>query len=232
MNVKSFEKNEEGRDYVVGDVHGNFTKLQQALERIGFNPERDRLFSVGDLVDRGPESEKALEWLEFPWFFPVQGNHEDMAIRWPEGNMDGSNYLQNGGGWNLANPDSVQRDIAEALRVLPIGIEVETNAGLVGIVHAECAGNDWIAFREALNGDYPQSAKKRLIQEALWARHRITYGLTDEVLGVHALIVGHTPVERKTVLGNVHYIDTGGWMPAQFGQREFTILDLATLEAV
>lgn len=232
MNVQRFKKNEQGRDYIVGDIHGNFSFLEKELARIRFNEVKDRLFSVGDLVDRGPESEVALDWLAKPWFHAVRGNHEDMAIRWPEGRMDGANYLQNGGAWNLGNPESLQRDIAESLRILPIGIEIETDAGLVGIVHAECAGSDWVAFRELLSGDYPQSAKNRIIQEALWARHRITYGLTDEVLGVRAVVSGHTPVEEVTKLGNVFYIDTGGWLQGRFEWARFTILDAETLEAV
>ena len=52
-----------GRDWVVGDVHGCFTTLREALLAIDFEHGRDRLFSVGDLIDRGPNSIEALEWL-------------------------------------------------------------------------------------------------------------------------------------------------------------------------
>ena len=59
------------RDWVVGDVHGCFETLRQALRGIDFEYGRDRLFSVGDLIDRGPNSIGALEWLETnasrPW---------------------------------------------------------------------------------------------------------------------------------------------------------------------
>ena len=86
-----------GRDLIVGDVHGCFTKLRASLDAVGFNLERDRLFSVGDLVDRGPESDRALEWLAQPWFHAISGNHEDMAIRWPLGFMFAGHYVSNGG---------------------------------------------------------------------------------------------------------------------------------------
>ena len=49
-------QNTVGRDIAVGDIHGCFTELQRGLDTIGFDPCTDRLFSVGDLVDRGPES--------------------------------------------------------------------------------------------------------------------------------------------------------------------------------
>lgn len=39
-----------------GDIRGCFNRLQAGLELLGFDPDKDRLFSVGDLVDWGPES--------------------------------------------------------------------------------------------------------------------------------------------------------------------------------
>ena len=52
----------------------------------------------------------------------------------------------------------------------------------------------------------------------------------DLIVGdVRAVVVGHTPLERMTSLGNTIYIDTGGWLPARYGNRDFTILDAATL---
>lgn len=64
-----FERNRNGRDFAVGDVHGCFTALQAALDAIGFSPEVDRLFCAGDLVDRGPESHLVVSWLDKSWFF-------------------------------------------------------------------------------------------------------------------------------------------------------------------
>lgn len=72
--------NIRGRDLAVGDIHGHFQRLEKCLEAVRFDPAVDRLFSVGDLVDRGPHSEAALEWLAQPWFHAVQGNHEALAI--------------------------------------------------------------------------------------------------------------------------------------------------------
>lgn len=83
--VARFARNPLGRDLIAGDVHGHFSRLAAALDAVAFDPVRDRLFSVGDLVDRGPESDHALDWLARPWFYAVSGNHEDMAIRWPRG---------------------------------------------------------------------------------------------------------------------------------------------------
>src|SRR3546814_1255791 len=48
--------NDIGRDFIVGDLHGCLDLLQAELTRIEFDRSKDRLFSVGDLVDRGPDS--------------------------------------------------------------------------------------------------------------------------------------------------------------------------------
>ncbi|MEF8730790.1 MAG: symmetrical bis(5'-nucleosyl)-tetraphosphatase [Candidatus Accumulibacter meliphilus] len=48
--------------YAIGDIQGCFDSLQQLLEKCRFNPARDRVWFVGDLVNRGPRS---LETLRF-----------------------------------------------------------------------------------------------------------------------------------------------------------------------
>jgi bis(5'-nucleosyl)-tetraphosphatase (symmetrical) len=46
--------------YVVGDVQGCHAELRALLERCSFDPARDRLWLVGDLVNRGPDSLQTL----------------------------------------------------------------------------------------------------------------------------------------------------------------------------
>ena len=76
------DANTTGRDFIVGDLHGCRGMLDTLLEYAGFDASQDRLFSVGDLVDRGPDSEGCLDLLREPWFFPVMGNHDAMLLAW------------------------------------------------------------------------------------------------------------------------------------------------------
>ena len=215
--LKHFPLNEAGRDFVVGDLHGCFSRLQSRLDEIGFNPEIDRLFSVGDLVDRGPESENALEWLNKPWFHAVRGNHEQMVIDYAGGIGDSRIYIANGGAWFVGMTPFEQSEYAIAFNDLPIAIEVETKDGLVGIVHADCPVSDWADLGIALTGHSAES----YAQLCMWSRDRATQMWGNGVSGVERVYVGHTPMQQPTSLGNVHYIDTG----AVFG-RDLTIIQI------
>lgn len=216
-----FPMNETGRDFVVGDIHGCFDKLHAELKRVDFKEEVDRLFSVGDLVDRGPYSEEAVEWIGYPWFHAVRGNHEQMAIGVASGKHDRGNYYANGGGWFLELPSERQREIANVFATLPLAIEVETSQGRIGIIHAEVPEGDWDWFRAQLGKNLSNNARNKLFETALWARDKITIDETSDVSGVTSVYVGHTPVSQPRVLGNVHYIDTGAVY-----QRYLTLVEI------
>ncbi|MFM0247799.1 metallophosphoesterase [Paraburkholderia sediminicola] len=80
--VQHFPLNTKGRDFVVGDVHGCFTLLEAELKARNFDPVRDRLFSVGDLIDRGNESPDVLEAVHCHQIKAVRGNHEQGILDW------------------------------------------------------------------------------------------------------------------------------------------------------
>lgn len=72
--------NIKGRDFVIGDLHGCYDELEKLLEFVSFDKDKDRLFSVGDLIHRGPKSSECLDLLKEKWFFSTFGNHEEIYM--------------------------------------------------------------------------------------------------------------------------------------------------------
>ncbi len=64
--------------YVVGDIQGCYAEFAQLLDMIGFSPARDRLWLVGDLVNRGPDSLSVLRHVKSigAAATTVLGNHD------------------------------------------------------------------------------------------------------------------------------------------------------------
>lgn len=213
--VRRFEPNLTGRDFVVGDIHGCFDALQRLLDGVGFRYASDRLFSVGDLVDRGPDSERAEHWLRQPWFHPVMGNHEEMACMFFAGQCSIGHYAANGGHWFIGLPRERQAAFAASFAGLPVAIEVSTARGeRIGIVHAEPHGASWPQFASVLRGETDRE-RDRALMSALWGRTRFNDKDNNPVAGVERVFVGHTPVQGPVVLGNVVYTDLG----CVFGRR-------------
>jgi serine/threonine protein phosphatase 1 len=219
LTTRHYYKNTRGRDFIVGDVHGYFDELRNALLAIEFDVYKDRLFSVGDLVDRGHKSINATDWLSQPWFHAVRGNHEDFAIRYASKHHDelrppptDDQYKQWGGQWFVDLSKTQQESIARIFKMLPIGISVDTDKGPVGIIHADLPKQwtKWATLEEFCMGVNPKNAydNERLVHQMLFSRNRLKTGCGSTIEDLHMLIVGHTSVFEETVVQNVHYIDT------------------------
>ena len=142
-----------------------FDSLEHALEALEFKSTRDRLFTVGDLIDRGPRSADALQWLESGRFAgSVRGNHEQMMTntivageaQLLRENGPGDLWRHNGGDWWYAAeaPKASERPKGgatwrlherwlEALRTMPYMTLIEYPSRRVGLVHSPGAADYW-----------------------------------------------------------------------------------------
>lgn len=217
--VARFAPNTRGRDFVCGDIHGGWYLVEQALAECAFDEQRDRLFCVGDLVDRGPESARFPEFLDRDWFHAIVGNHEQMALR---AVLNGDHearmvWSMNGGDWIMDISPQHGRAMVEQLAGLPLAIELQgRGTEPVVLAHAGIHGNDWSRARQTLMdaGDAHQVSEP--MHTLLWDRSRIQYGDDSIIHGARHVFHGHTVLKDVITLGNRTYLDLGSVMTGRF----------------
>ena len=240
---RSFSKNELGRDFVVGDIHGRFDLLSSLLLSVNFDEDRDRLFSVGDLVDRGAYSSEVLSWLDCKFFHPVMGNHEQLNIG---ANVDdwatpaSQLCITNGGEWLFPIDKGKARAIQQLFSRLPLAIEIEKHdGGKVGVVHAEPVGRDWDLLKSWLSAPEKEGEvtlkpspndgsyfDPMTVKELLWSRVFFKYRILQRVSGIDQVYVGHCRTRDILRLENVQYIDTSAYTEG----GKLTMVDINTGE--
>ena len=167
-----------------------------------------------------------LQWLDKPWFHAICGNHDFMAWRSALGiPYPKADHLLLGGAWLEKVSGAKRSQLRRRLRALPLALEVETSLGLVGLVHADCPFDDWHEMQQApWSRIDPTSA---VADCCLWSRERYTRQYPNPVRNVRAVLHGHMVVPYVKTLGNVYFIDTGGWTPGGC----FSFLELESLKA-
>lgn len=215
--MQVFMENEHGRDFVAGDLHGQYTLLMQVLDEIGFDSSVDRLFLLGDLIDRGPESMQCLTLPYQPWCFSVAGNHEQMMLDAISGDSGEAlrHWVSNGGGWMLQEEPGELRMLAEDLVAqLPLAIELQSGDRRLGMIHAGVTSGVWGKFdrmRDMWTRDLMRPTEDRFVPDS------------PIVEGIDAVAVGHCIREGVTVRGNVIGMDVGaarGYAPAVWAVDE------------
>ena len=142
-------------NYVIGDIQGCHKPLKKLLRKIGFTPGQDRLWCVGDLVNRGPKSLDTLRLLRDidDSLIVVLGNHDLHFLAVHEGctplrRKDRLREL-------LAARDC--DELADWLRLKPLAhseiVETESGPRSFLMVHAGIAPNWSIEKTLALAGE-------------------------------------------------------------------------------
>lgn len=173
------------RSFVIGDIHGCAATLRQlVLGQLRPTPA-DRIYLLGDLIDRGPASKGVLDFIfemraAGQSMDAVMGNHEEMFLRAATDHHNLDLWHANGGLATLASfqadgPADVPQRYREFLASLPRYILLDRFV----IVHA------------GLNFTPPDPFEDTAAM--LWTRSAF---VDRRRIGDRRLVCGHTPVSR------------------------------------
>ncbi len=247
---RHFEKNKKGRDFVVGDLHGCIELLKTKMQQVNFDTTKDRVFSVGDLVDRGPHSLKTFALIDEPWFFCTLSNHEAMLLNYL--GLYHSNYhrpmdfIGNGGVWleqemNEADNRALVVHLVKKALQTPLYISVDGDIPF-NIAHGELQVDNQQELKQMVDKWLPRGYG----DNPVWARGNIhqlqmenavemdidKYPCVIDTLcpldkDIDLTYVGHTIVKKICVRNSHIYIDQGAYQKVIKGNPNF---DMTFLE--
>lgn len=205
---KSYKRRKPMSTFVISDIHGEYEQLKTLLAKMNFG-EQDKLYVLGDVVDRGPEPIRALQFLmRLPNCICLVGNHEFMAYMGmkillkevtdesvrdfaEKDKEELKEWIVNGGTMTIADFAGISREereeVMEYLENLETYVELEVNGQEYLLVHAGL-GN----FSEE------KPMEEYTLDDLIWAR--TDYGIPyykDKIV-----ITGHTPTQ--TIPDNPH----------------------------
>lgn len=213
------EQDAEFDIYFISDIHGQYDLMMDVLSEIGFRfplydkgecRVRDRLFILGDLIDRGPKSVAVLGAAQYnPAIVSLIGNHEMMARIGLAGDPQFlALWDYNGGGWREEYDPFHLEDMIDFAAGQPVAITLEIGPHLIGLVHAGVpAPYDWNALVKSLD---EKTVSEVDLQFMLWDRS--AFGSTAPIVQhVDAVLHGHNILDRlqPKISGNTCYIDAG-----------------------
>ncbi len=193
QTVLNFPANKLGRDFVVGDMCGEFELLFRQMSVVQFDATKDRLFSVGHLIASSWSMTQCIRFVRHPGVYALRTNTEQQLLDlFEEGEPDEA-YLADvaqtfgeAGAW-LAESSRAQRaQVVDAMRMLPLAIGIGDRQPQVGLVHGSVpVGMAWPEFTSRLaKGD------EECLSAALWGNPKIP---NEPVVGVNEVFVCYTP---------------------------------------
>lgn len=215
--------------YVVGDIHGQYSRWIEFHNMILEQDSDATFIFVGDLIDRGPETCKMLDWAmenitDGGKYQTVIGNHEAEKIDWWDNRFEPAmqRCIKKGRQINLdiiatdrysfslqfRNCNKTYKDLESAInwfRTLPYYKDITVGNNRFIIVHADiprsAVSKDKTHIKENLD-DYTK-------EMMLWNRNTDDFTKMEGVTLVH----GHTPTiikekwtnRRKPIQGKIKY---------------------------
>ncbi|TAF01949.1 MAG: serine/threonine protein phosphatase [Nostocales cyanobacterium] len=166
------------RRIVIGDVHGYYQGLMKLLEEIA-PTSADKVYFLGDLIDRGPESAQVVDFVKKNDYPCLLGNHEQMLLSALSGGFSSNQSIQawlfSGGQATITSYKTAQipTDHIEWLKKLPTYIDL----GDVWLTHAGVDPN--------------KAVNEQTTEELCWIRDEF-HSMELPYFTNKLIIVGHT----------------------------------------
>ncbi|WP_319637513.1 metallophosphoesterase family protein [Roseitranquillus sediminis] len=194
----------------MGDVHGRADLLRQMLERSEEAAPDAVLVTVGDYVDRGPDSREVLDILGASGdLVALRGNHEDMLLRFlddPE--AEAPRWLRNGGRATLASfgvPDPKEAsELSETAKALRAALGA-TEAWLRALPPAWLSGDVFVTHAGADPARPPEDQEHEVMT---WGHPLFSHRARSDGLWVAR---GHRIRWRPSARHRRIQVDTGAW---------------------
>jgi len=206
------------RIYAIGDIHGRFDLLSRMHERIMTEVQQDRpadwrIVYLGDYVDRGPESNRVLEFLSTesevdPRIITLAGNHD-------AGMLSFFNRPRSDGLFALYGGDATARSYGVELRLSPEEDLLASADKLQRVVPEKqlqflrnlpltASFGDLFFCHAGIRPGVPLEEQKR--SDLIWIREEF-----HDYLGLHPKLIvhGHTPRLAPEIRPNRVNLDTG-----------------------
>ena len=206
------------RTLVIGDIHGAYLPLMQALDRARISP-LDTLIFLGDYVDGWSQSPEVIEYLinlrsSYNCIF-LRGNHDDLCLNWLNTQQHNSLWLKNGGQSTIEAYKRITQPTLQHhqsfLETLPSYHLDSENRLFVHAGFTNLNGVNFEYFPEMLYWD------RTLWEMAMALNPRMSPkdpAYPKRLLIYNEIFIGHTPTTRMGITiplnaANVWNIDTG-----------------------
>lgn len=221
MEVKRIfvEKSESGRRFAISDIHGCSLTFNALLKQIALT-KKDQLFLVGDLVNRGPQSDKVLDKIlklqskGYQLYF-IRGNHEQLVLNTIKKSAgQRKRRLKANKSKNLLEQDQLKEKYASLLKSSVHFVETEDYY----IVHAGFNFKSTEPFNDAFSMMNIRSFKTR-----------------NKFLNGKKIVIGHQPKNISNIIQRIQegrkkiFIDNGCVNSNLKKQGNLVCLNLDTL---
>ena len=211
---------QETRLYVIGDIHGRLDLLNELLEKIQDDirqyPIHECLtVTLGDYVDRGPDSRGVLDFLSrnpFPTrYLALKGNHEELLELFLAEPSFFPNWRRLGGLETLhsygvsVGPLMLGKGFEEASRALQAALPPE-HVEFLASLKTSLVFDRYFLCHAGVRPGIP--LERQRVEDLLWIRDEFLNSTAD--FG-KIVIHGHTPVDEPDIRPNRINIDTGAF---------------------